>query len=345
MKFKPQLFRLLALVVVLLLLGGLVACETAGDAVGSSEGETMTMEPEDTLAEDIDDGNLRVIITSDMHYSMLQQYNTYYGVARGPRMQHWVDSIQAEHEESPIDLIIINGDVSFDHIYDYGSYTKYNVKDTQSFVNDYVSQLRALGIPVYVMAGNHEQFNKEQWKEMTGNDRQCSVTLGDNLFILLDTYATDLEPHYVDKASYTPVDVNFIQKEMEKYPDYKVWLIAHYFDMNAESDAFRTLIKTEGRIKGLFAGHTHQNSVIRLGSELGGKVIAQTGNFSYTYYTAVPSEINMADVKNSFWGFRDLVITPEAAISNYIIVETENATVNGAAISLKRRTVEMARFY
>lgn len=346
MKMKRQILRFISVFFVLALLLGAVACQDP-DSETPAESWGSEQESETLPVEELGDGKLRVIVTSDMHYSMLQQYNSYYGVARGPRMQHWVDAIKAEHEKDPIDLIIINGDVSFDHIFEHGSYTKYKVKDTQFFVNDYVSQLRALGIPVFVMAGNHEQYNNEQWKEMTGNDRQCSFAIEGNLFIMLDTYATTLEPNYADDAEYTPVDVDYVKSEMAKYPDHKVWLIAHYFDKNVESDAFKTLLKTEGRIKGLFAGHTHQNSAIKLGSDFGGKTIAQTGNFSYTYYTALPNggEINMADVKNSFWGFRDLTITPEAAISNYIIAETEGATVNGTAISLKRRTVEMIRFY
>ena len=343
MRIQKRLLRLLTLVLALMMIGSLVACDTP-DPEAPSETESVTVQP-DTLTDMNGDGKLRVIVTSDMHYSMLQQYNKYYGVARGPRMQQWVDAIKYEHAQDPIDLIIINGDVSFDHIYDQGSYTKYKVKDTQFFVNDYVSQIRALGIPVFVMAGNHEQFNNEQWKEMTGNDRQCSFAIEGNLFIMLDTYATDLEPNYVDEARYTPVDVDYVKSEMAKYPDHQVWLVSHYFDKDAESDAFKELLKTEGRIKGLFGGHLHQNSAIKLGSAFGGKVIAQTGNFSYTWYTAIPSEINMEDVKNSFWGFRDLVITSEAAISNYIIAATEGAVVNGTSISLKRRCVEMIRFY
>ena len=350
MKLKSLFLRLLAFSLALLLLGGMmVACdnndpEQPDASTTNGDGETES-EAETNPPADMGDGKLRVIVTSDMHYSMLQQHNKYYGYSRGPRMQLWVDAIKYEHQKDPIDLIIINGDVSFDHIYDYGSYTKYKVKDTQFFVNDYVSQLRALGIPVFVMAGNHEQFNNEQWKEMTGNDRQCSYAIEGNLFIMLDTFATDLEPNYAGEARYTPVDVEYVKSEMAKYPDHQVWLISHYFDKTAESEEFKALLKGESRIKGLFGGHTHQNDAIKLGSEFGGKVIAQTGNFSYTYYTAVPPVINMEDVKNSFWGFRDLTIMPEAAISNYIIAEVENAQVNGNLISLKRRTVEMVRFY
>lgn len=355
---KKTTFRLLSLLLMLTLLLGLVSCDGFGkQPVSTTEGGgTVTEAPTSTqppTGDVIDDGNLRVIITSDMHYSMLQQYSTYYGMSRNPRMQKWVNTIKAEHQKKPIDLVIIAGDVSFDHIYAEGSYTKYKVKDTKNFVDAYVSQIREMGIPVFVLGGNHDQFNNTQWKEMTGNDRQCSYAIKGHLFIMLDTFAANLEPNYVDEAKYSGVDEAYVKAEMAKYPDHKVWLVAHHFDTAAEGEEFQTLLKTEGRIKGLFQGHTHKNEIISLGAAYGGKKIAQTGNFSYTYYTAVPPSqglpIDMKAVKNSFWGIRDLVITTaldeEMAVSNYIIAEVENVTVNKETFSLQRREVEKVRFY
>ena len=133
---------------------------------------------------------------------------------------------------------------------------------------------------------------------------------------------------------------------MKKYPDAEnVWLVAHMFDPKQETDAFKELLKGESRIKGLFCGHTHQCSVIKLDKEYGNKKIAQTGNYSYTYYTAIPETINMADVKNSFWGFRELNITPEAAMSNYIIAQTKGPMIAGEVLNLNRRTTDSVRFY
>lgn len=324
----------------------LLLCISCGDSeTTDTEEQSVTQSnteiPDSELIES-DDGELRVLITSDVHHTNV---NTWYGITSDLRMKWWVNAIKKEHESAPIDLIIISGDTSLDHYSDKGSYTTQGISTTKSFVENYVSQLPE-EIPVYILPGNHEQFSNSQWKQMTGNDRQFTVEMKGNLFICLDNYNSKLEPYRTGDPDYTPTDVDYVKEQMEKYPDCdKVWLVAHMFDTKQETDAFKSLLKGEKRIKGLFAGHTHQCSVIKLGNDYGGKRIAQTGNYSYTYYTAIPETINISDVKNSFWGFRDLNITSESAISNYIIAETKGPMINGEVLDLKRRTTDSVRFY
>lgn len=304
--------------------------------------ETKNEIPNSEIVETEGAEKLRVLITSDVHHTNV---NTWYGISSDMRMAWWADAINKEHQSEPIDLIIIAGDTSLDHYSDKGSYTTQSVSTTKEFVDKYVSRLPK-DIPVYILPGNHEQFSNAQWKQLTGNERQFTVEMKGNLFICLDNYNSKLEPNRTGDPDYTPTDVKYVKEQMAKYPDCKnVWLIAHMFDQKQETEDFKALLKGEKRIKGLFSGHTHDNSVISLGTAYGGKKIAQTGNYSYTYYTAVPETINMADVKNTFWGFRELNITEESAISNYIIAKTKGPVVKGEGIDLNRRTVASVRFY
>ena len=313
----------------------------------STDTETKSEIPNTEIVETDGGEKLRVLITSDVHHTTV---NTWYGITSDIRMGWWAEAIKKEHESEPIDLIIIAGDTSLDHYTndsgtEVGTFTTQSVSTTKTFVDKYVSRLPE-EIPVYILPGNHEQFSNAQWKQITGNNRQFTVEMKGNLFVCLDNYNSNLEPNRKGNPSYTPTDVNYVKEQMAKYPDCKnVWLVAHMFDQKQETDAFKELLKGEKRIKGLFCGHTHQNSVISLGKDFGGKKIAQTGNYSYTYYTAIPSTINMADVKNSFWGFRDLNITDESAISNYIIAKTKGPVVKGEKIDLNRRTTDSVRFY
>lgn len=332
----------IALAMIMLLL-----CASCGGRSEQTDTQTQDVTESNTQIPDSEliesgDGNLRVLITSDIHHTSV---NTWYGISSDQRMRLWVNAIKKEHERAPIDLIIIAGDTSLDHYSNVGSYTTQRISTTKSFVENYVSQLPE-GIPVYILPGNHEQFSNAQWKAMTGNDRQFTVEMKGNLFVCLDNYNSKLEPNRTGDPDYTPTDVDYVKEQMEKYPDCKnVWLVAHAFEHEQETDAFKSLLKGEKRIKGLFAGHTHQCSVIKLDNSFGGKKIAQTGNYSYTWYTAIPETINMADVKNSFWGFRELNITSETAISNYIIAETKGPIVNGEVLNLNRRTTDSVRFY
>ena len=338
--FKRSLCVALAMLMLLLCTSCFDRSEQQGtEAQGVTESNTEIPNSEIIQSSD---GDLRVLITSDVHHTSV---STWYGIMSNQRMNWWVEAIKKEHEREPIDLIIIAGDTSLDHYSDKGSYTTQKISTTKSFVETYVSKLPE-GIPVYILPGNHEQFSNAQWRSMTGNDRQFTVEMKGNLFICLDNYNSKLEPNRTGDPDYTPTDVDYVREQMEKHPECnKVWLIAHMFDPEKETDEFKELLKNEKRIKGLFSGHTHQCSVIKLGNEFGGKKIAQTGNYSYTWYTAIPETINMADVKNSFWGFRELNITSDAAISNYIIAETKGPIVKGEVLDLSRRTTDSVRFY
>ena len=337
-----HLIRILTLLLSLLSIVSLVACngdggkptetaETNADEALTDEEETTSMQPDA-----IKDETYRVILSSDVHYTYLEAW---YGWTSEDRMQHWVDSIIEEHQKSPIDLLIIAGDTSLDHWLANGSYVKDKISTTETLVKNYISQLPK-EIEVFVCPGNHEQFNDAQWLKLTGNKRQGSVAIGNNLFVMLDTFSKNLEPNYKGNPVDCPADVAFIKSQMAEHPECKnVYLVAHYFHTGVQTDEFKELLR-DSRIKGLFQGHTHQSSVITLGSEFGNKKIAQTGNFSYTGDTASADA-----VKNGFWGFRELVITPESAISSYIVTQTRIVIDGKEIVSLNRMLTHRVRFY
>ena len=297
----------------------------------------------------VDDGKLRVLITSDIHYRYPSDDKLYYGVKNSDRVQLWVDSVNYEHENNGnFDLIIIAGDVSLDHYLQQGTYTTSNgqTSETDIFIKNYVSQLPD-GVPVYIMPGNHEQYSNEQWKTLTGNDRQFSVEMEGNLFICLDNFNDNLEPNRTGNPSYTKSDVEFIEAEMSKYPNDKVWLIGHWIQESWESEEFNSLVRNDDRIKGLFAGHQHQCEVV----DFCGKTLAKSGNFSISNFDSYPTgndfEQDVINVTNSFWGFRELVITEDSAYSQYILADTgdlepyykESYAPEGVIIRNERRTI------
>ena len=265
--------------------------------------------------------DLRVLVSSDIHCTDLQEW---YGVNYRTRMQHWVDTVMKEHEENPFDLLIINGDISLDYWINGGSIITKGKGTAKIFVDEYLSQLPD-DLPYFIIPGNHEQYSDEDWYEITGNHRKGYMEIGGRLFVFLDNFAGALDPKVNHDGIYTKSDVNFIEKAMNEYPDRDVYIFAHYFDTSAESAAFKNLVKDNDRIKALFAGHTHKTAVIELDEKWGNKTIAQTGNFAYYKDSA----------KESFWGFRELVITEKDAYSQYIIAESE-ATIDGVKKKVER---------
>lgn len=254
-------------------------------------------------------GNYRILLTSDIHCTDLE---TWYGVSDEDRLQHWLEEVLAEHARHPFDLILSNGDISLDYHAEKTPFEK-GYSTSYVFMKMFASRLPE-GVPVLVTAGNHEQFPEETWQKITGNSRQCHAVLGNHTFIMLDGFREALKTTYDSSDEYSPMDVAYIKSLMERYPENHVWLISHFFDMDLESGEFKELVAKDRRIKGLFMGHTHEHQLIPLGPEYGNKVIAQTGNFSYTMSGAA---------NGGFWGFRDLVIEDKKATSSYIMVDSD----------------------
>ena len=254
-------------------------------------------------------GKYRVLLTSDIHCTDLEDW---YGIRDEVRMQRWLEDVLAEHARHPFDLILIPGDISLDYHAEKTPFEK-GYSTAYLFMKMYASRLPA-GVPVLTGAGNHEQFPDTVWQKITGNPRQCHGVVGNHTFIMLDGFREALKTTYDSSDVYSPMDVAYIRELLDRYPENHVWLISHYFDLERESDAFRKLVAEETRIKGLFMGHTHEHQLIPMGPEWGDKIIAQTGNYSYTMSGAA---------NGGFWGFRDLVIEDDKAVSSYIMTGSD----------------------
>ena len=273
--------------------------------------------------------NYRILITSDIHCTDLE---TWYGISNEERMECWLRDILAEHGKQPFDLILIPGDISLDYHADRTPFDK-GYSTGYLFMKMYASRLPA-GVPLLVGAGNHEQFPPEVWHTITGNPRQCHAVVGNHTFVMLDGFREALLPTYDSTDAYSPMDVAYIRELLDAYPENHMWLVSHWFEMEQESEEFRRLVALEPRIKGLFMGHSHDHRLIPLGPEYANKVIAQTGNYSYT--------MSGADT-GGFWGFRDLVITGETAVSRYIMTANDVILEEGP-VHFDRRITEIQEY-
>lgn len=270
----------------------------------------------------------RVLIASDMHYTTLY---TYSNMDKDDRLQLWVDGIIAENKSNPIDLIIILGDMSLDHWgwNGGGSWQREpRESETKLFMERYLSQLPK-DITKIVLPGNHELYSNEKWKELTGYNRNESFVLGNNLFIMLDSYAGAVDPVYQGKGindnPYKPVDMEFIKSTIDAHSKCtNVFLLSHHFDLSQENEAFKNFLKSDKRIQGLFSGHTHKSNVINLGEEYNDLSIAQTGGFLY--------EGNR--------GYRDIVIKNDEIVSQYIIPQCQYI-IDGIPRNTERTSVDI----
>ena len=325
--------RVISLVLALLLcMSALLGCndQPAPDDTPDDPGTDDTPDTPDEPEPEPEAPTYRVLIASDTHCTDLMDW---YGLTNEERMELWYDSVMAEHKRDPFDLIIIAGDISLDTHAGETCYTK-GYSTSEIFVEEYVSQLPK-DVPVIILPGNHESHYDEDWVEMTGNSRQCTYVLGNNTFIMPDTFASAIG-EVVNGVPYTQANVAYIKEQMDAYPENNVYLVSHTFPidegMGSESAEFREILCDE-RVIGLFGGHSHLNTLVQYNETCGNKIQAQTGNFSYTN----------GSYDTAFWGFRDLVITEDSAISSYIQVECD-VVLNGEERHYDRKLTEVVDF-
>ena len=345
MRFYVKLTRVISLLLVFVMVFGVAACNNDNEQVTETEStsDTASLVTSDSETEAPFD-DLRVIIASDTHHSPLANGEKYYQVPNDVRMQRWVDAIKAEHEKDPIDLLIINGDVSFDHLFAQGTWTTQKVSTSKNFMEDYVSQLPK-EIPYVVMPGNHEAYTNSAWTKIAGNERQATFAIKRNLFVMVDNFQNRIDPNYdtVNGAGYSVTDVDYVKAQMEKYPDHNVWIISHWLDESQETNEFKALMRDK-RVKGAFVGHSHLNTVFSLSSSCAYKKVAQTGHFSYSG-VVLNKEATVNDYVESFWGFRDLKITEDGAVSTYIIPAQKGVVIKNTSVDVPAQVVNKVKFY
>jgi predicted phosphodiesterase len=250
---------------------------------------------------------IRVILMSDIHYC-----NEWYGITPEMKREMLCADLEREFEQNPYQALLLLGDYSLDHWvwHTKGSYLTQGVSNTKRFVEHCLPRMAPQGIDVRMIAGNHEQYGEALWTELTGFSRSDHIVCGSVLFILLDTFGGNLDPVEHSDGTYIGANVAGIHEMMSRYPDKKVVLCAHWFDMEKESEEFRTLLSQEERIVCLFCGHNHISRVASTGAECGNKPLVYTGHYSYS------GEGNPIHCLN---GYREVLITDTGITSKYIV--------------------------
>lgn len=248
----------------------------------------------------------RIILSSDIHLCHFD----WLGVKAEERLQKFIDDLKFEYEKQPYEALLLLGDYSLDHWkwQIKGSYIEKGISNTKRFVDKYLSQLKELPIEIRMIAGNHEQYGAELYYKLTGYHREDVYVTGEWLFILMDTYKGSLDPVDHHDGVYTGADMEFINKQLNSYPDKKVIICSHYIEPWRDTEEFKALLRDD-RIICLFAGHTHNSEVWHMEEEYGSKKTIFTGQYS---------ELNGKRLADSMWGFRELILKDDCIESSYI---------------------------
>ena len=230
----------------------------------------------------------RVLLVSDMHYTTEETSdelkNTYpdanvseaagktFGWTQKEKIQAILDDIDTFSEREPINAVMVLGDLCLD---DYG-YRNLPESYLKKFKTDFLDRL---DYSWYALPGNHDSYPNDEWKAIIGTDRQYSVKIGDAAFIMLDTFADELASS-ASGSPYVGVDVEWLEKELKKYPTETIFLCCHYYKPTAADYKFTKLLRENDRIICMFDGHTHTNTVTAP-EELNYRILANIGGYAY----------------------------------------------------------------
>ena len=166
----------------------------------------------------------RILLVSDMHYTTdlsekelrLTHPESRASLASGPlfgrTQKEKIDLISAavaeEHAKAPLDAVLVLGDLSIDD-YDYR-------KLPDNYCRRFRDEcMRGFPCPSWALAGNHDSYPDDAWREVFGYGRQFSVRIGDRVFVMLDTFRK-VPAHDASGAADPPVDTDFLRAELEK---------------------------------------------------------------------------------------------------------------------------------
>lgn len=255
----------------------------------------------------------RVILVSDMHYTTNMSETelkevapdaiassasgTAFGYTQEEKIQNIMDDIDAFNKRESIEALFVLGDLSLD---DYG-YRNLPDSYLQKFKKDFLDKL---DYNFFALAGNHDSYPNEKWKEIMGTDRQYSVKVGDAAFIMLDTFASELASS-ASGSDYVGIDLEWLEQEIAKYPDETIFLCSHYYQPSAKDWKFKKLLRENERIVCMFRGHTHENTVLAA-EDMDFKFLFDIGGYAYMPdSTAGTTDWNQFD-DDWAWGYQVL---------------------------------------
>lgn len=204
----------------------------------------------------------RFLLVSDMHYTT-QETNaelktkypeantsvaagTVLGVTQADKIKKIISDINAEYEKQPFDAVLVLGDLSID---DW---------DMRKLPDIYCERFKVdcmdkLPCPAFALPGNHDSIPNEMWKSIFGYEREYSVKIGNNVFLMLDTFK-NIPATAACGGRYSGIDREFLKNELSKYTgNENVFICTHYVGEKYEAE-----LPEIPNLRCIFRGHTHE---------------------------------------------------------------------------------------
>lgn len=279
----------------------------------------------------------RFLLVSDMHYTteetteeLKQMYpgaNTSaaagnaFGKTQKGKIDKLLGDILEEHRRSPLDAVLVLGDLSIDDA------------DFRNLPWDYCSRFREdcmdkLPCPAYALPGNHDSYPDAHWKEVFGYGREFTVSVGDCVFLMADTFR-EVPAHGASGSPHNPLDPSFLRNCFGQHRRKKLFLCAHHLEQNTFLPEVQKMIRENRDLVCMFRGHVHKNSITDLGDELGGQKLIDIGGYGYKGRVVNGRyDFNYFDFAWA-WGYQILEIYDDCIRTYHVKVQNRYDAVNG----------------
>lgn len=293
--------------------------------------EAVTSSTQYTIAKEDLAG--RVMLFSDPHYypynNLLGQEtsandgnkNSAYQFAQmAERIEIITKMIVTEYRGRGLDAVAILGDLSTDNWNDdnAATHTEY-YKEFYTKLKDALKKEGITDLPIYALPGNHDSVSNSAWNAVFGTDRQHSFTVGNKLFLMLDTFASNGTG--TTGAAYEALDaadMAWIDAQIKANPTKDVIVCSHYLNTNE----CNTLASKYSQIKGFYYGHCHLHGISQLSN---GTYNIDLGCLSYTAFSDVTGsswDFGYLDLR-SLWGYQILEWDQEQTVTYHEFIAHE----------------------
>ena len=207
--------------------------------------------------------DMRIVLATDVHYDSNLNFDT----TKEDKANLLIKCLNDENKDRPIDMVFILGDISSTPSTNPPlSYTWWH-----DFVDNYLPQLE---MPYYVIKGNHDAVTDAQWASAFSYPKNYTVVTDEYAFICLNSYGGAYSGGAGDY--HTPVDVTWINAQLAKLSNKKIFILSHYVDPLLDPNLV-SIINANSNIVCAFDGHGHLDTTT---NPSGGKPVFMCGQFS-----------------------------------------------------------------
>lgn len=175
---------------------------------------------------------LRFAVGSDSHYGQP-------GTPSDTYIRDFVSHINSFHQQLPLDVCVINGDL---------------IHDQPDLMAQLKPHVQKLAPACCITQGNHDRVSEAYWQQIWGVPLNYEKILENNVLVMMSTSN--------EKGEYLSPDLAWLESKLDEHKNKNVFLFLHIAQQkwtanSIDNTAYANLIQKSTNVKAVFHGHDH----------------------------------------------------------------------------------------